>query len=105
MRSVDAWFPKSKIDARVDPEWNHTGPSPEDAKGTLTFGQTRTSLYGPKQCITGDTYDAFAGDDADVETDWEETHLSFDGDNWTCDAEAAEAVRKAAAEAGYSIRY
>lgn len=103
-RPVDAWLPKSKIDARVDPDWNESGPSEEDAKGTITFGLTTPSQYGPKTRLRGDTYDAFAGDDADVDAEWEDTHLTFNGNDWTCDADAQEALAEACHEAGYRTR-
>lgn len=101
-RSVDVWLPKSKIEERVDPEWDVEGP--DDAEGTITFGLVTPTRYGPKVRLRGDTYDAFAGDEPDVDPEWDETHLSFDGDNWTADADAQDLLAEACHEAGYQTR-
>lgn len=82
---VDAWLPKSKLKSRIDPQHQTHEPDGE-RKGTVTLGREVLTEYGAKTVLTGDTYDAFVEEELKEEVEWESTHLSFNGDNWTLDS-------------------
>jgi len=100
----DAWLPKSKVDRRIDPDTELHEPDGE-TRGTVEFGREVLSQYGPKTVLLGDTYDALVEEDLKEELDWETTHHSFDGDNWTVDAEpsAHEELIETLTEAGFAV--
>ena len=88
-------------------------PAEGDAReGKLSEGDIRITTvahtrYGKKAVLTGDTYDAFSsdGDNLSDEVEWEKTHLSFNGDAWTCDlnGDALLAVIRTLNDHGYSV--
>lgn len=60
------------------------------SEGDVRVSRIKDTQYGPKFVLEGDTYKAFADcDDCDglkSKIPWEDAHLTFDGDDWVCDA-------------------
>lgn len=105
LRECDVWLPKSKVTVVVEPEWEITSPEGE-VKGELVLGAPHQSQYGAKVGISGDTYEAFKEDDLADSLPWEETHRSWDGDQWVIDAteQAISILEDQAVEMGYRVK-
>lgn len=112
----DGSCPLSVIDAAFrlpEPENDLVFPANGDARrGNLSNGDiyitdTKRTKYGDKAVLSGDTYNALSsqGDNISDEVEFDAAHLSFDGDDWTCDAKgpALLTVIKALNDGGYSV--
>ena len=100
----DAWVPKSKITSICGPSWERAEADGE-SKGELTLGSAHLTRYGKKLPITGDTYAAMKEDGLSDELKWEDTHCTWNGNEWEIDAneEAVEALTEEANALGYDV--
>jgi hypothetical protein len=86
--SYSVRFPESQDDLVV--ETNEATHSGKMSEGDVSVTGTKRDKYGEKFVLSGDTYDALSsnGDDLSSEMSWDDTHCTFDGDDWVCDADS-----------------
>lgn len=77
------------------------------SEGDIRVVGTKDTRYGAKVVLEGDTYSALSQDADNVlsETEWDDHHTTFDGDEWVSDAKkgALTKVINALNDAGYSV--
>lgn len=112
---ADTSAPLSVIETAVrapEPQDDLVFPVEGDArKGAMSEGDIRVTRstrteYGPKYVLEGDTYNALSqdGDNACADV-WDDAHVAYNGNVWTCDLEGSAllAVARALNEHGYSF--
>lgn len=76
------------------------------SEGDIRFTGFKQTRYGPKAVLKGDTYNALSQErDNACDDVWDEAHVGFDGDDWTCDVEgdAILTAIRALHDHGYSV--
>lgn len=96
-----AWAPKSKVTLAK----NTRTVGGDGSEGTLTVLPPARDEYDIKLPLTGDTYDALAGDDAPVDPDWDTTHCTYNGEWWVVDQgqDSIKALARATEGTGYEV--
>jgi len=77
------------------------------SEGDVRVTGTKRDKYGEKFVLSGDTYDALSSkcDNLSDEMSWDNTHCTFDGDDWVCDrdSDAITEVVRVLTDNGYKV--
>lgn len=86
-------FPES--DSHTVVETNGATHAGKMSEGDVQISGAKRDKYGQKLTLTGDTYDLLSskGEDLSGEMSWDDTHCTYDGDDWVLDR-SSEAVRE-----------
>lgn len=102
---VAARYPESEDNVVV--EVNGATHAGKMSDGAVQISGAKRDQYGQKLTLTGETYDLLSsnGEDLSGEMSWDDTHCTYDGDDWVLDR-TADAVREfvnVLTENGYKV--
>lgn len=98
-------YPESEDDVVV--EVNGATHAGKMSEGAVQISGAKRDKYGQKLTLSGDTYNLLSskGEDLSSEMSWDDTHCTYDGDDWVLDR-TTEAVRqfvRTLTENGYKV--